>query len=90
MRGFLEDAIRSPQVSCLLFIHPPPLSASHSFFSHAFSLCLCLAVAPKRSVRVQRNDVTMLLSVTLLCEHEPAGEGVYQGMRSVLRTFEKL
>lgn len=37
---------------------------------------------------MQRNDVTLLLSVTLLCEHEPAGESMCEEVRSVLGKFE--
>lgn len=68
MRGSLEDtdAIRSLQVSRLLFI-----SRSSSFsVSLSLSLFLSLLVfgsGDKTGVKVQRNDIASLPSVTLLC-----------------------
>lgn len=70
MRAFLEDtgAIRSPQMSRLLFTSCS-FSLSLFFFFFAFSL---LGSGDKTGVKVQRNDITRLLSVALLCEHEAA------------------
>lgn len=72
MRGSLEDthAIRSPQVSRLLFT---PCSSSLSLF---FFLCVYFLLAfggggDRTGVRVPRNDASFLPSVTLSRGHEP-------------------
>lgn len=75
MRGSLEDkdAIRSPQVSLLLFVsHLFSISSffiiifSLPIFPCRFSVCLLSAASgDKTSVKVQWTDVTISLSVTL-------------------------
>lgn len=71
MRAFLEDtgAIRSLQMSRLLFTSCSFSLSLFFFFFFAFSL---LGSGDKTGVKVQRNDITRLLSVALLCEHEAA------------------
>lgn len=88
MRGSLEDTdtIRSLQVSRLLFIS---LSFSLSLFFFLLSLFLSLLAfgsGDKTGVKVLRYDITFLLSVTLLCEHEPVC-GMYEEIHSVFHQY---
>lgn len=70
MRGSLEDTdtIRSLQVSRLLFISCS-FSLSLFLWLSLFLSLLVFGSGDKTGVKVRRNEIPFLLSVTLLCEH---------------------